>query len=809
MNGNESMNGSSRNSQAGSQDRELSIRDVWMVLMRNRWRVLLVTAILVVLGVIYTSLQDRIYESTATLQIDTNAQGFSLVSELGPLAGAAGAGGGMSIETELLVIKSRRIAEQVVDTLALHVVLDEPALPRTAVFEVVVAPRSERLRRYQLELQQGGAYQVTASTPKRDRSRLADVRIGEIARLEDLQVILNPELSANPPQKIEIVVAPFRDAVEHFQRTLQASRPSRDVQIVSVGYRHTDPALAAGAANAVATHYIRHRSRAARSETQGTVDFLREQVQAYEDQLRGAETSLRQYREQAQVISPREEATEQVRRLAELQAQRDALQSDRDALAQLLARIRAQPAGARGVQSPYRQLASFPIFLANPAVQNMLQSITELENQRSQLMILRTPENRDVVAVNERIGELEMQLYQTGASYLESLNGQLASLQANLGRFGGELEQIPARELQFARLAREQSLLEGLYNLLQTRLKEAEIREAVSPLEVQVLDPALVPVQPVAPRPVRTVALALIFGLVLGTGLAFGREALDTRVRTEDEVRGIAGGVPVIGRIPNSRGRARSRSLARMPWQRRVTTAAPEEFLDHQLVARSDPLGAPAEAYRTLRTNLTFANVESPPRLIVVTSATSGEGKTTTSANLAITLAQQGTPVLLVDADLRLGNLHELLDRPMEPGLAQLLAGQCTLEEAVSHVTVGSGETLHFLPVGAFPPNPAEMLGSERMATLLTRLRDEYSVVIVDGPPLGAVTDSALLGMNADVTLMVARSGVTEKAALQRAIGQLRHVRARLGGIVLNGTEPGEHGAYGYSATGASGNGRG
>lgn len=804
------MSSSPRPPQADASDAELSIRDVWNVLLRNRWRVLLVALATVVLGAAYVWTQDPVYESGATLQIDTEASGFSLLTELSPLAGAAGAAGGASIETELLVLQSRRIAEQVVDSLDLHVVLLEPALPRTEMLTVLQAPRAVLTRTYRFEYRDDGAYAVSATEPRRDPVEVGTARLGEPVRLDSLILVLSADLRLDPPAELVVRVRPFRSAVEDFQRTVQASRPSREVQIVTVGYRHRDPVLTAAAANATAQLYIRHRSRASKGETRGTIEFLREQVAVYETQLRSAEAQLRAYREQAQVISPKEEATEQVRRLAELQAQRDALQADRDALAKLLTDIRQQPPTTQGGQSPYRQLAAFPIFLANPAVQNMLQSITELENERAQLLVRRTPDNVDVRGIDRRIAEIEMQLYQTATSYLESLNSQIASADANLGRFGNQLEQIPARELEFSRLLREQSLLAELYTLLQTRLKDAEIREAVTPLDVQILDPALVPEEPVSPRPLRTLLLALLVGLVLGTGFAFARETMDTKIRTEADARAVGGGVAVLGLIP--RGGSRSVAMRRLRGRERVVVAAPNAFLGRDLVARTAPTSVPAEAYRTLRTNLTFASLDAPPRAIVVTSASEGDGKSTTAANLAVILAQQGARTLLVDADLRRGGLHEVLGTSREPGLTHVLADQASLDAAVRPVEVGpGGEVLHFLPAGAFPPDPTRLLGSERMRKLLAELRERYDTVILDTPPLTVVTDAALVGRSVDTTLVVARAGVTEKEALQRTLAQLRHVQAPVGGLVLNDAEMDGGGEYAYaSATDAvSGNGRG
>ncbi|HET6764159.1 MAG TPA: polysaccharide biosynthesis tyrosine autokinase, partial [Longimicrobiaceae bacterium] len=544
--------------------------------------------------------------------------------------------------------------------------------------------------------------------------------------------------------------------------------------------------------NAAMASFIRYESGAAHTETSSMVGFLRQQVASYDTQLREAEAQVRAYREQQRVVSPKDEATEEVHRLAELQAQRDEVLSQRNALSSLL--DQAAQHSAEGT-SRYRQLASFPQFLTNRAVQDILQSITTLENQRSELSVRRSGENLDVQRFDRRISELEMELFRIAQSYRQSLDTQLASLNANLAQFGARLGGIPAREIEFARLARQQKLLEEIATLLQTRLKEAEIQEAVVPGDIRIIDPALVPRRPVAPRPVLNMALGLIFGMLLGTGAAFLREALDRKIRDREQVDVLTGGVPVLGTIP------RFTPVAALPASSGSgrALAAPQDVLGASLVTQREPRGPVAEAYRALRTSLTFARRMGKQQVIVVTSAMPGDGKSTSASNLAITLAQQGTRTLLVDADLRKGLLHGIFGLRQDPGLAHVLLGRSSVEDVLQSVPVeGSDTPLHFLASGVFPPNPAELLGSDAVEELMRELRSAYDVIIIDAPPLNLVTDAALLSRVADATVLVVRVGVTERAALQHAIAQLRQLQTPLSGVVLNDVDVRAGHYYGY-----------
>jgi len=304
--------------------------------------------------------------------------------------------------------------------------------------------------------------------------------------------------------------------------------------------------------------------------------------------------------------------------------------------------------------------------------------------------------------------------------------------------------------------------------------------DEASPVVVTILTPAEVPSEPVTPNTRLNLVLGLIVGLVLGLLLAFLIEVLDTRIRTEAQVRHLSD-APILGGIAFDK-------------------LAPKR----PLIVQSDPNSPRAEAFRSLRTNLQFLDVEGGPRSFVVTSSVPSEGKSTTTANLAIVMAQSGARVLVIDGDLRSPSVAEMFGIEGGVGLTDALIGRVKLADAIQ---VWGLKNLSLLPAGTMPPNPSELLGSQAMVSLLRHVEKEYDVVLIDAPPLLPVTDSALLSKHVRGALIVVAAGRTHRGQLAGSIESLHNVGSHVAGLVLTmlptkGPDAYGYGRYGYGAYG-------
>jgi tyrosine-protein kinase Etk/Wzc len=436
-----------------------------------------------------------------------------------------------------------------------------------------------------------------------------------------------------------------------------------------------------------------------------------------------------------------------------------------------------------------------PMRKENPVLAEMEKRLAELEAQRTQLLNRYLPTHPTIKRLEEQIAALRQEiarrqservievpdaapnpryasLYQQildaerRRMELEERRKALASL---LQQTYQQLRKFPEQQRRLGDLTRQLQVLEQAYMSLLSRLQDAQIREAAKLGNATIADVAVVPSKPVGPDLIRLITLALLGGLGLGLGLTFLMEFMRTTVTNSEEIKHLLG-VPVLSVVPEARIGTEPDSIMRLMTSRR---------------------GA-AEAIRTLRSNLRFLilrqSSDGKMQTFLVTSAVKGEGKSFISTTLAIAFAQTGKRVVLIDADLRKPDLHRLFGLDGDVGLANVLRDAAPLESALLPTQI---ETLKLLPAGVLPKDsdaatPAELFSSEAMQHLLQRLKERFDIVLIDTPPMMAVTDPSILAPMTDGVLLVVELGHVSRSAVQEVKEQLELAQAKLLGVVIN-----------------------
>jgi polysaccharide biosynthesis transport protein len=579
--------------------------------------------------------------------------------------------------------------------------------------------------------------------------------------------------------------------------------PVPETRIVRIHTRDVKPERAKLIADAVAQAYVDKTIEDRLESTDRAKDWLEHQLIVLRNDLDEAELVLHNFKKGHNVLSVSMEDRQNLV-ASDIQAIHDRLTEIRNQRIELEARWQRLKAslGKRPDDIDPSVIAD------HPAVGELVVALREKTQERDALAVKYGNQHPTMQTLAEEIGVLERQIAQEKASILASAERDVAQIRTVEDGLRGAASDAQSaglnlnlREIEYRQLHRDRDNKAKLYEIVLQRLTETDLTRMLKTTYVRLLDQALLPVQPVSPNVVKNVGASLLAGLLLGLATAFFMSRLDRTIRSVEAVEGL--GIPVLGVIPHlDRALETKATVNTKLGPKQISAAqAPSE-----LIVVEEPMSPAAETFRMIRTNLAFMSQEDPLRSFVVTSAMPLEGKTTIASNLAVSLAQFGRSVLLVDSDLRRPRLHRVLELDNDTGLSTLVEGRSSWSAAVRKTKI---DGLSVLTSGPIPHNPSELLHSRAFARVKEELLENFDYVLFDSPPMGAVTDAAILAPQVDGVLLVVRAGTSTVHAVTGARKQLNSVSGRLLGAVVNDGDVRikgyRYGAGGYAYRSAGG----
>ena len=570
-------------------------------------------------------------------------------------------------------------------------------------------------------------------------------------------------------------------ALSDFKNNLQVSLVP-NTRIIEIRYRSPDKNLAARAVNTLANTYVEQNFKTRFESTMQASDWLSKQLVDLQIKVETSQEKLVKYQKEHEILGIDEKQNITTAKLDELNRELTAAESARMEKESIYHLVQSGDSdsivAAANVDGAARGSS------ANSALlEKLREQQADLKIQVAQLSTQFGPSYPKLAQLNSQLKEVDAQIQSEMRKVASRLRGDyLAAVQREsmlrsaLKQQKQQANKLNESAIEYSLLKRDVDANRTLSEGLLEKLKEAGVTAGLRSNNFRIVDAARIPTSPSGPNMLRNLAFALALGLSTGIGLAFLVESMDNTVRTPEQAQTISS-LPSLGMIPLG-----SRSTREMRGSSKLALASSKEAVE--LVTKSRPRSQMAESYRALRTSLLLTFPGGPPKVILITSALPEEGKTTTSVNSAIVLAQKGTRVLLLDADLRRPSIHKTLGMGPTLGLSNVLTGAASLQEAIIPSTIVP--ELFLLPAGTPPPNPAELLASTKMKDVLEELRKHYDHIVIDSPPTLSVTDAVVMSTAADAVVLVIRSGHTTRPALRRARDILRQVNARVCGVLVN-----------------------
>jgi len=698
---------------------EIHLKDYLRVILKRKWIIGTCTVIVLTLAVLSSMNKEPYYQASVRLSIQKQNASVVLFPNMAfPLYDPD------YYQTQYTILRSRPLAERVIKKLRLEESPEFKASPR---------------RKFNFDIP-GMVFSLL--------KKLNPVRL--FSTSSSAKGSIKPSNAKNDGISPALVNA--------FIGRLGVS-PMKDTKmVVDLSFTGRYPKVIAEIANAVAEEYINMTLEAKIEAAQKMMRKLNEQLAQQRKKVEESEIALQKYKEKENIVSLEERQNIVVQRLSQLNALVTGVKTERIAIEtryKELKKLSDQP----------EMIESLPSILSNAMIQQLKTDYVALQRRYSEASKKFGAKHPKMLELRSQIGLMKQKIALEVKKNVTSLMTEYKVAQSKEATLTEALESQKKDAIELNRKAIEYKILERdaqsnrqMYNILITKMKEADVSSDLKGTDIRVIDPAQIPGSPIGPKRGFNILFAAFIGLGLGMAFAFFLEYIDTSMKTPEDIKRIQ--IPYMGFIP---------------------TFHTNNHLE--LIVQEDPKSLISEAYRTLRTGILFSGSKPSPQFIQVTSAGPQEGKTITAANVATVMAQSGSRVLIMDCDMRKPRIHEIFGMPNAHGLSDLLVNG---EEGFSFIKKTNVPNLDIIACGTIPANPSELLGSKRMQRFLTLLGEKYDRIIMDSPPVLAVTDSIVLSRLVEGIILVVGAGASSKNGVTRAVELLKEVNARICGAVLN-----------------------
>jgi capsular exopolysaccharide synthesis family protein len=742
-------------------DDSVHLYDYWRSIRKRLWLVIGIAVLITSLTAIYMSRKPDIFESHASVQVDLERINPALGSKESTIVLNNQSNDPAYFNTQLQILAGASLIRHVVKTLDLEHNKDfmVPAAGKSpSVWQSVL--RTVGLGQKEKPKSADEVPVATTGTPTSAED------MAEAKRLAPIVELVQKNLSVEPVR--------------------ESRMSNKDTRLIIVSYKHSDPVMATKIINALVDSFVEQNELKRTENNTGTSEYLKKRI---------AEL-------QSDVQKDEHEKAETLRNAGTVVVDPTAQQGDiiLDKLT-LLNRTLTEARNTRTAAEEAYRAALLPGAANNPGMDSTARraldddeaAISKLEQKLAELRVDNTdewPENQQVIKQLEALRHHSSEIIkQAGAIRLNSLytaynqaKGVENKLQVDFNTAKREaIAQgqvgIAIRMIQ-SRIDTNNSLLKDL----ETNRKSADVANVGSGNNVAVVEPAIIPDEPIGPRRLISVIMALIMSTALGCGVALFLEYLDDTVRSTDDVEKLLR-LPALAVIPSVDQSPRRRLLAAGGKGPKTNDA---DLMKSELLIKADSRSSLAESYRQLRTSILLSTAGHAPKSLLVTSSVPSEGKTTTAVNTAISLAQTGASVLVLDADMRRPRLHRIFGIGNQAGLSTILSSEMSEKDIIAITQKDEESNLHLMPSGPIPPNPAELIGSDQMRRLLKVLERNFTHVVIDSPPIASFTDGVLLGSMVSGVLLVVHAGKSSRGVVKRSRMLLQDVGAKIFGVVLN-----------------------